>query len=370
LAANVATLMRIFSGFSKGAWTGVVMGLAVGSAWAAEAKSAKPFVPEFEFPAPLPVVAAAAAKNGMALEGMAPAVESAGGLQPGDQVTALVSLLKGKELTQWVIEATCVELNAAEKQQPPLRTWTFHTNTGTEIFLSATRAVLAVRILGPFEHTSRERDAGRNAVEQRARVTVNADFLGLGLDRACAAVMAVNAAKEKDPTLASMAWSMRMRPFSPAEIEAGRKAALSLGLTPERERAVAGANPALLEFFHVIRRTPGLQDILQGVIDVPWWTVIKRAGDVPVVLTPQYRYAEELPAAAPLLTGTGGKGYTVPFLLFIGGKPALVGKLAVVNPQRPLLACAGILGLAACAPDGEGPRVMLQIVSARVGGVK
>jgi hypothetical protein len=47
-----------------------------------------------------------------------------------------------------------------------------------------------------------------------------------------------------------------------------------------------------------------------------------------------------------------------------------VGKLAVVDLQRPLLACAGILGVAACAPDGTGPRVMLQVLSACLSSAK
>ena len=345
-----------------------MLGWAVSGVHAADAKAIKPFVPEFEFPAPLPVVATAAASGGMALAGIDATVATAGGLSPGDQVTALVSLLKGKVLTQWVVEVSCAEMNDQEKQKPPLRTFTFYTNTGTEIFLSATRAVLAVRILGPFERANGERDGGRNASEQHARAMVNADFLSLGLNRACESVMAVNEAKQKDPTLGSLNWTMRMKPFSPAETEAGRKVADTLGLTPERERALAGANPALLEFFHLIRRTPGLQDILKGVMDVPWWTVIKQGGNVPIALTPQFRLTEKLPAATPLLAGTPGNAYTVPFVLFIGGKSALVGKLAVVDPQRPLLACAGILGVAACAPDGEGPRVMLQVVSAKLGG--
>ena len=346
----------------------MILGAVAVGARGAEGKDAKPFVPEFEFPAPLPAVTAAAAQYGVALAGIDPVVEGAGGLKPGDQVTALVSLFNGNDLAQWVVEVSDVELNDQEKQQPPLRTFTFYTNTGTEIFLSATRAVLAVRVLGPFERTSGERDGVRKATVQRARVMVNTDFLSLGLDRACELVLAVNAAKQKDPTLASINWSLRSKPFPAAETEAASKAATALGLTPERERALAGANPALLEFFHLIGKTPGLQDILKGVIDVPWWTVIKQGGKTPIALTPQFRLTEELLAGAPLLLGNRGHGFTVPFVLFIGGKSALVGKLVVVNPQRPLLASAGILGVAACAPNGEGPQVMLQVVSARLGG--
>jgi hypothetical protein len=362
--------MRAISRFGQGAWIVVLTGLSAVGAHTAEAKDARPFVPEFEFPAPLHTAVAAAAKDGVALEGLDLAFEGASSLKPGDRVTALASLLKGNDLTQWVIEVSCAELTAEEDHAPPLRTWKFYTNTGTEIFLSSTRAALAVRVLGPFDRASRQIDADGDAPEHRARVIVNADFLSLGLDRACEAVMAVNAAKRIDPSLTPVQWGVRLRPYSAEETEKGRKVALALGLTPERERAQVGAAPALLEFFHIIRRTPGLQDILRSVIDIPWWTVIKDGGKAPIALTPQYRLIEELPAGTPLLAGMGGRAYTVPILLFIGGKPALASRLAVVNPRGPLQACAGILGLAACAPDGTGPRVMLQVVSARLGKEK
>lgn len=328
----------------------------------------KPLVPDFEFAPPLEVVKVAAATHGLALERIDPAIDAEPSLQPGDRVTALVSLRRGQELTQWLIEATGVELNATEKAKPPLPSRTFYSNAGTEIVLGGTRAALALRVLGPFERTAAGREDGQKSTEQKNRVMVNADFLSLGLNRGCEAVLAVNAAKRKDPSLQPLPWTMRLKPFPAEEAEAGRKKALALGLTPERERATAGAVPALREFFHIISSTPGLQEILKGVIDVPWWTVIKRGGDAPIGLMPQFRYTEEISAESPLARGQAGQVYTVPFLLSIGGKPALVGNLAVVNPQRPLLACAGIVGVAACAPDGTGPRVMLQLISAHLGG--
>jgi hypothetical protein len=362
--------MSFFFRFGRIALSVGSIALGAVGARAAEVAPAKPFVPEFEFAAPLGVVTSAATKNGVILEGIDRAVELGSGLKSGDQITALVSLVKDKALTQWLVEASCDELNATERAKPPLRTATLYTNTGTEVFFGGTRCALVVRVIGPFERTSGGREENKNSTEQRARVLVNADYLGLGLNRACEAVFAVNAAKQKDPGLAPFPWTLRPKPFPAEEAAAGRKLALALGLTPERERAQAGAVPALLEFFHIISRTPGLQDILKGVMDVPWWTVIKRGGDVPIGLMPQFRYTEEVPAGSSLVPGEAGQAYTVPFVLSIGGKPALVGKLAVIDPRRPLLACAGILGVAACAPDGKGPRVMLQVVSARLGADK
>lgn len=326
----------------------------------------KPFVPEFDFPPPLAAVTAIAAEHGVPLSGFDASVERATALRPGDQVTAVVSLLEDKDLTQWLISVRCAELTAQEMKEPPLQTWTVHTNTGTEVFLSAKRAALAIRVLGPFSRKSGE-ESSKSVTDQQARVTVNADYLTLGLDRACEAVMSVNEAKIKDPTLPPVEWAARQKPFPPEVVEPTRKTARSIGLTPERERALVGANPALQEFFHLISRTPGLQDILKNVIDVPWWTVIKQRGKVAASVAPQYNLAAHLAPGDPLLMGTRESGYTLPYVLFIGGKSALTGKLAVITPQGPLQVSAGILGVAAVAPNGEGPRVMLQVVSARAG---
>ncbi len=335
--------------------------LAVGASGLLRAEGALPPLPEFEFHAPPPVLISAEAEAGLVLEGIALPTERAGGLRPGDRITALVTLAKGSALTQWLIEVSGAELNEKEKQLPPLRTLTLFTNTGTEVFLGRTRAALKVRVLGPYE-----RDSAKNAKEEQGRIMVNADYLGLGLDRGCESVISVNAAKIKDPTLPPFAWTARMKAFSADEAAAGRKLAAPLGLTPERERALVGANPALHEFFNLISRTPGLQDILKEVIDVPWWTIIKRGGDAPVGIMPQFRFAEEISAEAFHLGG-GRKAYALPFQLSIGGKPALVGKLAVTSARPPLMPCAGIVGVSAWAPDGKGPRVMLQVLSARLG---
>lgn len=316
-----------------------------------------PPLPDFEFHAPFAVVTAAGAKAGYGLGDIAPSSAAASELKIGDRITSLVSLSKGSTITQWLVEVRCVALDDRERKLPPIPPTTFFTNTGTEGVIGGTRAALRVRVLGPFEE-----NVAKNAKEQEGRVLVNADYLGLGLDRGCESVISVNAAKIKDPTLPPLAWSVRLKPFSAEETAAGRKLAGPLGLTPERERAVFGTVPALREFFNVMSRTPGLDDILKAVIDVPWWTIIKQGGDAPISIGPQFRFAEEIPSA-PFHLGRR-KAYVLPFQLSIGGKAALVGKLAVTDPRPPLLTCAGIVGVTAWAPDGRGPRVMLQVISA------
>lgn len=321
--------------------------------------------PDFEFHTPLAAVVAAGDKAGYGLEGIATPKEAGGPLTPGDRITSLVTLTNGSVLTQWLVEVSCVELNEEEKKLPPIPPTTFFTNTGTEGVLGGTRAALLVRVLGPFESNGSKSAKAQPPKEQRGRMLVNADYLSLGLDRACEAVISVNAAKIKDPTLQPMAWSVRLKPFPAEETAVGRQQAAALGLTPERERATFGAMPALREFFGVMSRTPGLQDILKAVIDVPWWSIIKRGGDAPIAIMPQFRYAEEC-AATSFKLGER-KVYALPFQLSISGKPALVGKLAVTTAQPPLLTGAGIVGVTAWAPDGQGPRVMLQVLSAQFG---
>jgi hypothetical protein len=319
-----------------------------------------PKLPAFEFHAPLPALVAAAARANVALDGVEASAARAGELQPGDRIAALVSLVDKDALTQWLVEATCVELETKERELPPLRTWTLFTNAGTELFIGGERAALTVRVLGPFVRGKKGNDN-----EQKARVLVNAVFLGLGLDRGCEAVISVNAAKVKDPTLESFAWGTRLKPYPEEEVARGRRLAEPLGITPARERALVGAAPALHEFFNIMSRTPGLEGILKKVIDVPWWAIIKKGGDASVAVAPQFRSAAEI-SPEPFRVGER-KTYELPFQLTISGERALVGKLAVTDPRPPLSVSAGIVGVTAWSPDGKGPQVMLQVISARSG---
>jgi len=100
------------------------------------------------------------------------------------------------------VELGCVELNEKEKQLPPLRTFKpLFTNTGTELCSMARAAALQVRVLGPYEGSVGQEMPRRN----RDRILVNADYLGLGLDRGCESVLSVNAAKLIRPTLSPFA---------------------------------------------------------------------------------------------------------------------------------------------------------------------
>lgn len=326
------------------------------------AEDGPPVTPPFKFATPTPAILTAAQTAGIHVAGLEMPVDRAGVL-PGDSVTVLVSHTEGAKLSQWLIELVCVELNEKEKARPAVKPLVFFANTGTKIDLGGSRAAMAVRVIGPYKAGVPAKDAGREAKDLTQRVTVNADFLGLGFDRACESVLAVNNIRKANPDLPRFQWKVRQIPFPPEETDANRELADRLGLTPERERGASGAVPALYEFFHIMSRTKGLEDVVKSVMDVPWWALIKSGGKVKIQLWPQLNKAAELEdkEMAPR-----GQPYSLPFLLQINGKFALSGNLAVTRPRPPLLTCAGIYGVAAQSPDGKGPHLMMQLLSARL----
>lgn len=332
----------------------------------AEAAKAKPMppLPDFRQLAPLASVQAAAKAAEIPLEGIASPLERAA-LRDGDSVTALVSLTTGAKLQQWVIALSAVEPTAKEKEKPqrggaPV----FHSSSGRELRFESERATLAIRSIGPLTTDDAGARASTEPKIKRARAAVAADYLALGLDRPPAMAERIKKRKEQDPNLPTGNLNIGMKPFPPEVVAASRPALEAVGITEADERAVIGSILALVEFFQVASRTPGIQEVVMSVIDVPWWSIIRSGGKMPglnlELLSAQPRLDAtpwRLPAAADV--------WAVPVVLHLNGQPALVCQLAVTSPRPPLLPCAGIVGLAARRPDGKGPVLTLQIVAAR-----
>jgi hypothetical protein len=248
------------------------------------AKDAEPVVPAFKFAEALPVVTAMAKREGIAFDKIDAAADRED-LRPGDGITALVSLTDGEELSQWLVQMTCVELNEKEREQPVSKEMRIYTSTGTEIVFRKTRAAISMRVLGPykkvkdFHDPEQLRTSLKAAADVNARATVNTDSLGLGFDRACESVLIVREALNKNPALRDFDWKVRDKPFRAEAAKEAKKKANMIGLTPERERAFVGTMPALIEFWRVASHTPGLQEIVKGVADLPWWSIIMKGGE-------------------------------------------------------------------------------------------
>jgi hypothetical protein len=319
-----------------------------------------PVYTELKFSGPLPALVAIAEQENVHGGTFDPPVER-DDLIPGDYITALVTLIKGDDVSQWLVRMTCVELNDAEKKRPLAKPQRLYTSLGTEVVFQEQRAAMSIRVLGPyhkvndFKDPAQRKAALKDGKDVSARLTVNADFLRLGFDRACESVLFARQTLKGQPALN---WNIAAKPFPTEIVAKDRDRAESVGLTRERQRAFAGTIPALHEFWRLASRTPGLQDIVKDVADLPWWAIIRKGGEVKTKLKPKFAAVDTLKLVGlPNYT----VGYTFPFEVEVNGEVALSCSVLAVSPRPPMLAAAGILAIAAQAPGGKGPHLMVQI---------
>jgi hypothetical protein len=344
-----------------------VFGLTMCPAMSA-AKVAGPVVPEFWFSEPVPALAAAAGAAEMATDGFAPE-PSRTGLARGDAVTALVEHVDGTKRRQWIVLLAGSELSEKDRALPPASGMRLFTSTGNELRYAGSRAALAIHVIGPFNvvpgGTKRDIQAPKDIW---SRALVNSEFLQLGFAQGTSTFMRLRDARvaRAGTTEDGGEWSAQGTPYPEAEIAAARAMAETIGITAEDERAVFAVAPALQGFFGVAARTPGLSGILVTVVDIPMWSIIARGGKMPNI-----SFDNILPITArtdPQRWGldAGVDAYETAFVFRLNDRPALVLRLAVVNPRPPLVASAGIVGLVAGRPDGKGPRLMIRLLASRL----
>lgn len=346
------------------------VGLGLAAIWLAmfgASAAEPPSPPEFRRLPPLPSVQQAATAARIPLTGLDQAVGREN-QQVGDRVVALVSVIEGRSLEQRLVMLEAAARVAPGKKEP-FRQVRLYSSSGYEFIFSSEPADIEISLVGPLQ----ARDAGRKAatapVVQRRRVSVAGDFLSLGLERIPAVALRVHAAREADPSLPAGSLNIAPTPFPPETTGPARAVTEAVGIVQADERALAGSVLALIEFFQIATRTPGLQEVLKSVLDLPWWSILRSGGKMPDI------YFEALPghrelAAVDWQLPAEAKVYSYPLLLRLNGEPALLFQLAVVAPRPPLRVSAGIVGLAAGRPDAKGPVLSLQIVAARAAGGK
>lgn len=337
-------------------WT-VVLGLLGMSI----ATGAGPVLPRWSAHAPWPELARVAEAAGLPLAGFEQAGERER-LVAGDEVVLLATLEEGARLRQWLLHLTVVGLEATEREAAVGEARLF-TSTGREISFAGARAAMDVVTTGPFE---RGRASGGVKTE-RARIVVNSAFLELGFARAAMVIDRLRRRREERPELAAGAFNVAGQPFPEEVVRAGREIAAQFELSEADERALAGTLPAMMEFFGVAARTPGLKDVLFAVVDVPWWSVVKSGGRMPGVGFNFLSSAvgAEDPAAWP---PAGAEAvWTNPFVMLLNQKPALVCRLVATEPRPPLSALAGVVGLAAGRPDGSKGTLSVAVLASRAG---
>jgi hypothetical protein len=313
------------------------------------------------------VVAQAAQKAGIAFAAYdAPAGRSES--RRGDTITALVDLTEGTTVRQWVVVLAADDLTAEEKRLPVAKGVRLFTTTGNEYEFASAWSAVSIQTLGPYLPRAKdERSAIRQAKNTRSRAFANAAFLGIGFKRACRLSVRVNEVgsrlAERTGKPVTFEFASGTAPYTAERVAESRASLRDFALTADEERAMVGSAPALLAFYEVVQRTPGLRDVLSCVVDVPWFSILAHGGKAPAANIRSLSSQRLDPA--PWGLSADHEIYSYPFILELNGKAALICQMAVVEARPPLLTSAGIVGLAARRPDGQGPQLMIRVVSAR-----
>jgi hypothetical protein len=321
--------------------------------------------PEFGFSEVAPILLDAATKAGVPLGGFDTA-NAPSELREGDKIVALVDHLDDKRHRQWLVLLAPRNLSEEEKTIPQPKDVRMHTSLGHAFDYTGRNAMIAIRCLGPYQLD--ERNPARRARDQWSGTMVNDAFLRLGFDTSCRMWLRIDAlarevAARENRTL-EFNLSVNSAPFTAGALAQAPKSDPTLAPSETEERAFGGSFLALMSFFNIAMRTPGLDDVLASVVDMPWLSLIGRFGRAPAVniawQQPVRTLKPEdwgLPADTPL--------YAQPFLVKLNGRPALQCQIAVRSPQLPFLASAGIVGIAAERPDGKGPKLSIRVIAAR-----
>jgi hypothetical protein len=303
-----------------------------------------------------PLIAAAQA-NHIPLDQIDPPADD-DRLDPGDTVTALITLFEKGGRRQWLVYLEVVPPNAEERAQKPAPSMVLYSSFGGTQECVSVPAFVVVRTLGPFAESAKVGKPGK-APEKTARFALNKGFLSLGLHHAAAAFHRF----QQGPTRGT--WSVGHKPFSGDEIAKGRELATRLQFTPEQERGLIGSIPALMSYFEVVQNSPGLSDIFFNVVDLPSaWSILRNRGIKSVGILFARKGLMQTSAALWDLPESAS-AYHFPIDLHLNDHPALNLTFVVTSPQPPLLASAGVVGLLAEKPDDPEKYLTLRILSAR-----
>jgi hypothetical protein len=284
---------------------------------------------------PIPVcatISAATATNHIPLYGIGASLTNRV-LQPGDTMTVLGTVFVKKKESQWVLYVES-QKPTSTTNPPPLVLNMF----GSPIKFESKPVPAKLRMLGPFAVS----DNSKDTKEQTAQLELNESFLSLGLEQA-----------------AEVMHDRNVMTNSTREARDIMKAKL----TPQEQRALAGAIPALTSYFEIVQHTEGLESLLYKVVKLPSvWSMVRRFGvTVEFNVLPDPSPANPADWALP----PGTPVYYLHCMLSLNKQPALKVTLVVTNPDPPRLICAGVVGLLAEKPGDEETYMTLRLVSAK-----
>jgi len=343
-----------------------LMALASAPSQAADAPADAPGADQAIYLPPLASVVKFATDNGIPIDGieLANRAEEA---RPGDSVVLLITSYHGDKYEQWLVSLQTEELTASEREKKPPNDIAIYTITGNELRYPGSWSAVGIRVIGPFVEPG---NGGyfSSVEDRRGHAVVRTSFLNLGFDRACLFILRTRS-KFQHPGMDDtgridpgkvLTWSSK--PFDPDQIEEGKRLAAEIGMTADEERLIGGVSPALAAFLRVVEKAPGLPEMAMHVLEIPSvWAILKEGRVEPGIILQSMRVGaiEPNPWHLPVPV------YRLPFELRINGAPVLDCTLAVAEPRRPLLTCAGILGIAASKPNDKEKRLSVRVVATR-----
>jgi len=187
---------------------------------------------------------------------------------------------------------------------------------------------LTVRTIGPFFP-----DGGDDPVEKPARVLLSSDFLKMGLAAGTQTVLDRTIPENGEPA----------------------------HLTDEEARTVGSRFVAMFEFLKMVRRTPGLNDLLAEIIRRPsLFSLIRHRG-----VRADFKMHGEALVPASAWPQHDQPIYRFDLETRLNGRLAMNSILVVSEPRPPLLPTAGLLGLMSTPPYHRDLRMDLELLAAR-----
>lgn len=272
-------------------------------------------------------------------------------LHPGDSVSVLVTFVQREKRMQWLLYLEATTPDPKKKAEKTTMTVSF--GSGAPITFGSEPTPAELRLLGPFTIPNTSRAV--KPMEKNARISLDRDFLGLGLDQGAALLLRLSRMTNSQnlhltvgPTSAGQTNSHDSHP------------ALKLNLA--EQRILCGQVPAFFSYVHTVSQTKGLKDLFFKIVKVPSvWSMIRHLGmnfgisadDPPTRANPA---DWDLPASDNV--------YYYPWRLQLNGKPALKVTLVVTSSRPPLLICSGVVGILAEKAGDNETYMTLRVINA------
>jgi len=338
-------------------WVAFLMAIANASARAAEAPADAPGADQSIYLPPLPAVVKYAVDQGIPIQGIELA-DRAEEARPGDAVVLLITSYQVARYEQWLVCLQTEPLTESDREKKPPNDIVLYTITGDTLRYPGSWSAVGIRVIGPFAEDGRQ--SYFPSLEDRR---------GHALVRTCLFILLtrsklkhpgeVDDGSRIDPSKV-LTWASK--PFNDDQIVEGRRLAAQIGMTSEDERLIGGVAPALAAFLRVVEKAPDLPEMAIHVLEIPSvWSILREGrleSDI-ALQSVQVGVIADNPWNLPVPV------YRLPFELRINDQPVLDCTLAVAEPRRPLLTCAGILGIAASKPSNRERRLSVRVIATR-----